>query len=217
MKQHTILNEQARELAALHALGALTADEAGSYEAHVARCPACRKELESLRAVAAELALLAPQAEPPPALKSRVLKVAREAASPQRPEAVKPVVQPWRAWPAAVGQGPFTLARASDAAWEPTGFEGIETRKLFVNPEKDRVTMLVRMAAGTSYPPLRHRGPEECYVIEGDLRAGTLSMHAGDYKFADADSIDGLQSTDGGCLLLIVSSLHDELLPETRA
>jgi anti-sigma factor ChrR (cupin superfamily) len=72
--------------------------------------------------------------------------------------------------------------------------------------------MLVRMPAGASYPRHRHAGAEQCYVLEGDLRFGGRVFRAGDYQCADADSIHDVQYTEAGCLLLIVSSLHDEIV-----
>ena len=76
-----------------------------------------------------------------------------------------------------------------------------------------RVTMLVRMEKGTSYPSHRHAGPEECYVLAGDLEVGDqLEMHAGDYQRVERGSVHPPQTTREGCLLLITSSMHDELL-----
>ena len=60
--------------------------------------------------------------------------------------------------------------------------------------------------------PHHHGGAEECYVLEGDLRTGDVWMHAGDYQHAAAGSVHPVQSTVQGCLLLIHSSLQDELL-----
>jgi quercetin dioxygenase-like cupin family protein len=75
--------------------------------------------------------------------------------------------------------------------------------------------MLVRMEPGSSYPGHVHGGPEECYVISGDLRVGdSLHMRAGDYQRVAAGMTHPVQSTDEGCLLLITSSLHDELTEE---
>jgi len=37
-------------------------------------------------------------------------------------------------------------------------------------------------------------------------------MHAGDYQRVEVGSEHPVQSTENGCLLFIVSSLHDELL-----
>ena len=72
--------------------------------------------------------------------------------------------------------------------------------------------MLVRMAPGSSWPPHRHAGPEECYVLEGDIDVGGTRMTAGSYQRVTAGSEHPRQSTIDGCLLLLISSLHDELL-----
>ena len=85
-------------------------------------------------------------------------------------------------------------------------------KPLFVDRERDYVTMLVRMAPGTSYPCHRHGGAEECYVLQGDLHVAGQVLHSGDHQRADDASEHGVQSTEEGCLLLIVSSQHDELL-----
>ena len=85
-------------------------------------------------------------------------------------------------------------------------------RRLFVDDTSGRVTMMVRMAAGTSYPSHRHGGFEECFVLEGDLQVGSEMLHAGDYQRASAGSVHGVQSTERGCLLLLSSSPGDELL-----
>ena len=223
MTRHETLDEQARETCALAALGALPPEEAAAFEAHAAACPACRAEHASLSALAGELAALAPAADPPERLWSRV--AARVRATPQEPATAQPApaapaaptrqVQPWKSWAASAEAraGLLTIA-AGDGDWQATSVPGIAVRQLFVDPAADRVTMLVRMAAGSAYPPHRHAMAEECFVLQGDIRVdGATHMHAGDYQRADAGSRHGVQSTDGGCTLLIVSSLHDELLP----
>ena len=222
MTRHETLDDRARESCALAALGALPPEEAAAFEAHAADCPACRAERASLLALAGELAALAPAADPPERLWSRV--ASRVRATPQEPAAtLAPAapaasvrqVQPWKAWTASAEAraGLLTIA-AGDGGWQATSVAGIDVRQLFVDPAADRVTMLVRMAAGSAYPPHRHATAEECFVLQGDIRVdGATHMHAGDYQRAEAGSRHGVQSTDGGCTLLIVSSLHDELLP----
>lgn len=220
MKTHTVLDRKSRELAALHALGALGPAELGPFEAHLASCDACRNEVEAFRATASELALLAPSITPPADLKSRLMeRVRREQSAPaseQTQSRESSPARPWQVWSNSKRPADFTLTRAGEAAWEPTGFDGVETRRLLVDNDNDRITMLIRMSAGSSYPAHRHAGPEECYVIEGDLRTGAVNMNAGDYKFSESGSLDETQSTEGGCLLLIVSSLHDELIRDSR-
>jgi anti-sigma factor ChrR (cupin superfamily) len=68
------------------------------------------------------------------------------------------------------------------------------------------------MDAGSSYPRHVHNGAEECLVLEGDIRMGDAVLHAGDYQYAPPDTLHGVQSTEKGCLLLITSSLSDELV-----
>jgi anti-sigma factor ChrR (cupin superfamily) len=57
-----------------------------------------------------------------------------------------------------------------------------------------------------------HGGPEECYVLEGDLRVDDKTMGQGDYQFAPEGCEHSVQSTEGGCLLLISSSLSDRTI-----
>jgi anti-sigma factor ChrR (cupin superfamily) len=215
MTRHDTLDDQAREACALAALGVLPPDEAAAFEAHAADCPACRTERASLAALAGELAVLAPAAEPPERLWSRIADRVRATPQEQVAAAAPATVQPWKAWTASpeARAGMLTIA-AGDGGWQATSVPGIDVRQLFVDPAADRVTMLVRMAAGAAYPPHRHATAEECFVLQGDIRVdGATHMHAGDYQRAEAGSRHGVQSTDGGCMLLIVSSLRDELLP----
>lgn len=200
--------------AALHALGALAPAAALAHEAHLAACRACRDGAAALAATAAELALVAPAAPAPPGLKARILSRIAEAAI--TAPAGTPV-QTWKEWrPEERDRRP--CLRAEEGPWEPTGCPGIEVRRLFLDPARDRVTMLVRMAPGAAYPAHRHGGDEECYVLSGDLRVGPdLVMRAGDFQRVPDGSRHPVQSTEGGCLLYLSSSLSDELLPEVTA
>src|SRR5262249_31152231 len=105
------------------------------------------------------------------------------------------------------------FAMASDAVWTPTGIPGIETRRLFHDELEDRLTMLVRMAAGTTYPGHLHAADEDCSVVEGDVTLNDVTLNGGDFVRAKAGSVHRIVSTVDGCLLLIVASPHDELIP----
>ncbi len=159
------------------------------------------------------------QVTPPPSLKDRVLAaIVADAASEAanriaQPAAPQPNVQVWKNWTAPPSQPELYLQRAQEGKWEATAVPGVEVKKLFVDQNRSYATMLVRMAAGTSYPSHRHAGFEECYVLDGDLHVGETVLHAGDYQRAEGGSTHGIQSTASGCLLFIVSSLEDELIP----
>jgi len=201
--RHDRLDDLARDRAAAYALGSLSVTEAVEYETHLGACEPCRREVESLQSVLGDLATLTPSKTPPPDLKGRLLARVRE---------TKPApTQPWKAWQASAMETGLTLVRGGEGRWEPSGVEGVEIRRLFLDAENDRATMLVRMAPGTSYPSHVHGGAEECYVLEGDLDVAGTRMLAGDYQRATSGSLHGIQSTENGCLLFIVSSLHDEL------
>ncbi|MBI4540180.1 MAG: anti-sigma factor [Gemmatimonadetes bacterium] len=89
------------ELAAPYALGALDPEELSSFEAHLAECETCRREVRELREVAGALAYAAPPAEPPARLRQRILDEARRVRPLPRPARVAAPV-PWLAAAASV-------------------------------------------------------------------------------------------------------------------
>lgn len=223
MEPHDFLDEDLKNEAALYVLDAHKPAEARAYRLHLAHCDVCRAEVESLAAAAGELALLAPARTPPADLWSRVQARIRrndpraraDAAPAHASGAGNETTQIWKAWDGmeALAQKDFTFLAGGATGFEPTAIAGIEARKLFVDRANDRVTMLVRMQPGTAYPPHVHADVEECYVISGDLTVeGAQELSAGDYQRAETGSTHPVQSTRNGCLLLLVSSLHDELV-----
>lgn len=188
------------EQVAPYSLGELGAGEE-AFERHLEACAICQEELAGIEAALQALALSAPEVDPPAHLWQRLE---------QRIAIGSPVSgEPWQLWAADPAVSPM-LVHSDQGVWEATSIEGIQARKLFVDVENDRVTMLVRMRAGTAFPGHRHAGAEECYVLSGDLRFDEHVMRAGDYQFCPAGSSHSIQSTEEGCLLLLVSSRHDE-------
>lgn len=145
---------------------------------------------------------------PPPELKQKVLAAVRDAEA----GAQAATVQLWKNWSAPQVEGDLIIQRKQEGQWEETGVTGVEVKRLFVDQNRNYVTMLVRMRPGSSYPGHRHGGFEECYVLQGDLSVGDTVLRAGDYQRAAGGSIHGEQSTRNGCVLFIVSSQQDELL-----
>ncbi len=218
MNAHPFLDDELAERAALYVLGTLEPEDARAFRLHAAGCAVCRAELDALQRAAGALALSAPLATPPPALFERVRQRIRGT-----PRAEAERIQVWKRWAAgasspaaALPDAPegMTIVPASGAGgeFEPTAIAGIQVRQLFVDAPNDRATMLVRMAPGTSYPAHRHGGEEECFVLQGDLSFSGQRMRAGDYQRAETGSVHDVQTTEQGCLLLIVSSLRDEML-----
>lgn len=200
---------------ALYVLGCLSADEVARLEDHLAGCDACETEVGELRQAASALGRLVPEVDPPPQLRARLFErvatLETERITAENAAAARPA-QSWKNWaPSPAGGGPIFVP-AGDTGWEPTGVPGVSAKGLFVDPEHDRVIMLVRMVPGATYPAHRHRGPEECYLIEGNLDDGDICLHAGDFLRKEGGTLHGVQSSEHGCVMLIVSSLHDELV-----
>lgn len=75
--------EEIEELAGAYALGALPEEERAAGSAHLESCDK-HPEMRELKAAAASLALAAPEIDPPPALKSRLMEAVRAESAPQR-------------------------------------------------------------------------------------------------------------------------------------
>ena len=224
MNWHDFLDDDLRDLASLYVLGALDDEDAREYRLHLPACTACRDEVESLAITAGRMTFAAPQIAPRLELWPRVLDRIRGTAprSGESPTGRASIPnQVWKSWtsaepqPAGLGTRAGFLDSDADAqAFEPTGIDGIVVRRLAVDRAKEQVTMLVRMAPGTSYPAHRHGGAEECFIVQGDLHVGDRHMRSGDFQRAERGTVHPIQTTDGGCTLLIVSSTTDELLDE---
>jgi anti-sigma factor ChrR (cupin superfamily) len=213
-RQH---GEQALEYAATELVGALApAGDQSWFRQHLAAgCEICRRAVARITALGDDLLLAAPPVTPPAPLRAQVLAAARaardgagDAPPQQRPSEA---IQVWAKWTGAAARE-LTTVPGSDEGWQRTGVAGVSVRPLYVDEQKDLVTMLIRMEAGTAWPRHRHAEDEQCFVLAGDLRVGDEHLHAGDFQFAPADTIHGIQRTEGGCTLLLVSSRHDELL-----
>ena len=206
--------ESAQQTAALYALDALLPSEASAFEKHLeSGCAYCAAETAAFREMLVEVgkAIASRSASPPADLRGRLLeRIALEPAA----DGTDVVVQAWKSWkeqPGLTSSGLSTV-RSSEGHWERLAVPGVFAKKLAVDHERRCTTMLIRMEPGTSYPSHRHAGIEQCFVLEGTLQVGGETLHAGDYQQASADSTHGVQSTEEGCLLLIVSSQDDELL-----
>ena len=200
---HSELNDDLRDLASLYALGALPEEEAIAYEAHLSQgCQVCRAEVASFREMTGAIALTADRLAPRRELRERLMKTISMALQPP------------------AGQAPGILydkdgvliARPQEMNWQPGQIPGLFLKVLFDDTQRGYTTALVRMTAGTRYPSHRHAGVEELFLLEGDLSVDELCMKPGDYCRGEAGSIHGEIYTNAGCLFMVSSSNHDEML-----
>jgi anti-sigma factor ChrR (cupin superfamily) len=114
----------------------------------------------------------------------------------------------------AADTGTASLTEAADEWQEPewkSVAPGISCKLLAADTERDRVTMLVRLAAGAHYPPHRHAGPEELHLLDGELWINDRKLHPGDYNRAEPDTRDRLVLSETGCTCVLMTSLRDVL------
>jgi anti-sigma factor ChrR (cupin superfamily) len=179
------------ELACAYALQAVPSHEIPAIEAHIAACPDCRRELASLGPVVESFAswptgLLRPAAS----LQNRLaLRIAEETGKPPVP----PPASPW-----------------SEPEWDEVA-PGIECKLLATDTERHRISMLVRLAPGASYPPHTHADMEELHLLDGELWIDERRLVPGDYNYGAPETGDDRVWSETGCTCLLITSTRDEL------
>lgn len=200
-----------RQNGVLYILDLLRDFELESYQKHLQQgCDECERELALLGEMMESWVRADTTVSPDPAVRDKLRERIQQE---WRSTDAMRSTQVWKNWNAEDKIGGLLTVHAGQGEWEQLDVDGISIKRLFADPDKKTVTMLVKMATGTAYPSHRHAGAEECYVIEGDLHVGDSTvLRAGDYQRANTESIHVRQWTEHGCLLFIVSSTEDQLL-----
>jgi quercetin dioxygenase-like cupin family protein len=179
------------ELTCTCALQALPVSEVAAAEAHIASCPDCQRELESLRAVVNRFVSWPTDVlRPPTSLQERLaLRIAEETGK-------QPVLPPAQQW--------------SELEWEQVA-PGIECKLLANDAERHCVSMLVRLAPGANYPPHTHAGAEELHLLDGELWIDERKLVPGDYNYGAPGALDERVWSETGCTCVLVTSTKDVL------
>jgi anti-sigma factor ChrR (cupin superfamily) len=196
-----IAEHQMTELAALHALGALSQHEARSFEEHLAEgCDACSAEFDSFERTVSELALSVPEADPPEHIRGQLLARVNELPSSRAVDAVS-----------GIAFDQFVSIHAGDGQWQEVQ-DGILLKTLYVDHASGIATSLVRMTAGTALPAHQHLGVEQFYVIEGDCNVAGQRLGPGDYHRAATGSTHETTYTVDGTLFLLIAPERYEIV-----
>jgi hypothetical protein len=179
------------EVTCAYALQVLPANEAAAAEAHIASCPECQREFESLRPVVDRLVFWPTGVlRPTTSLQGRLARrIAEETGK-------EPVPPPARQW--------------SEPEWEQVA-PGIECKLLASDAERHVVSMLVRLAPGASYPPHTHAGVEELHLLDGELWIHGRKLVPGDYNYGSPGALDESVWSETGCTCVLVTSTKDVL------
>jgi len=98
----------------------------------------------------------------------------------------------------------------SEPEWEQVA-PGIECKLLAIDMERHRVSMLVRLAPGASYPAHTHAGVEELHLLDGELWIDEKKLVPGDYNYGAPGAGDERVWSERGCTCVIVTSTEDVL------
>jgi anti-sigma factor ChrR (cupin superfamily) len=98
----------------------------------------------------------------------------------------------------------------SEPDWQQVA-PGIECKLLATDRERQRVSMLVRLAPGARYPAHTHAGSEELHLLEGELWIEDRKLFPGDYNYGAPGASDEHVWSETGCTCLLVASTKDRL------
>ena len=180
------------ELTCAYALDVLTTGEATEIQAHIASCPDCQREMESLRPLLDRFVSWPTDVlRPPASLQTRLaLRIAEETGE----QPLLPAAPQW-----------------SEPEWEQVA-PGIECKLLATDTARDRVSMLVRLAPGARYPAHTHAGVEELHLLDGELWIDERKIFPGDYNYGAPGAGDERVWSETGCTCVLVTSTRDVLI-----
>jgi anti-sigma factor ChrR (cupin superfamily) len=178
-----------QNMVAWYSLDLLDLEDREAFEIELIHNPWLQTELNQVTETLAYLPYLVPPVTPAPDLKARLQRQLQAAPDP----------------PA------FLIQRASQRQWQSHPVPGVKVAQLYLDPAKREMVALMQGEAGAYYPLHRHAGPEEIYMLEGDLIIYNTVLSAGDYIRSVPDS-QHPHRTLGGCLCLVHACYEDQFL-----
>lgn len=195
-----MIPEPLQEQASLYVLGALTPEEQTAFESGLRQDPELRDLVHGLQRAAQRVAKSVPQTPPPSRLKSRILeRIATSASAPPAPLA-------------AALAGLHFQAAAAESGWKPLPLPGAFIKLLSLEKDRGYAVLLGKIGAGVRYPAHVNAGPEDFYILSGDLVVGSRRLVAGDFHHADRGSQHDVNYSEQGCTLLAVLTTDDPLV-----
>ena len=194
-----MITEQQQEQASLYVLGALTGAEHEAFGVELRASAELREFVFTLQQTAGLLAMATPFLRPPRGLKDTVLRRIETAAS----QANRPATQHPGVAVASLAGLRF-LSGDDRVGWKQLPVPGAWIKLLSIERERGYAVLLGKLEPGVRYPAHMNVGPEDLYVLTGDLQVGDRTMRAGDFHHADAGSLHGENYSVEGCTLLAV-------------
>ncbi|HYD50118.1 MAG TPA: cupin domain-containing protein, partial [Terriglobales bacterium] len=111
-----------------------------------------------------------------------------------------------------IGAEPILLTTPvpTEPDWEQVA-PGIECKLLASDAERRRISMLVRLAPGATYPPHTHAGVEELHLLDGELWIDERKLLPGDGNYGAPGTEDERVWSETGCTCVLITSTRDVL------
>jgi anti-sigma factor ChrR (cupin superfamily) len=211
-----MITEQQQEQASLYALGALTAGEERAFERELRSHGELRELVFELQRTIEALAKSVPQGTPSQ-LKAKILERIEQAQAGRAAAFTSPrhdsgAHGTTRYTPAATKPGLSFQQAASESGWKALPVPGAFIKLLSIERERGYAVLLGKIEAGVRYPAHVNAGPEDFYILSGDLVVGDRKLKAGDFHHAEKGSQHEVNYSVEGCTLLAVLTTDDPLV-----
>lgn len=197
-----MIAEHRQDQAGLYALDALFGAERAAFEEELRGDAELCEFTRSLQRAVDAIALSTPRVNLPKDLKSSIL---------QRIDAEAQMAAP-AVFPATLVPGLSFVSSAASTGWKPLPVPGAWIKLLSLEPERGYAVLLGKLDPGTRYPAHVNVGPEDFYIISGDLHIGDTALNAGDFHHAAAGSQHEENHSKEGCTLLAILTMDDPLV-----
>ena len=205
-----------QELFALEALGALDRVGQSQLTALLAANPDAAAEASAWRdTVAVFAAASAPRRRAPGELRARLLTRIGRTPQLREPAVIaQPVKDPSpegepSAPPRARSQSLMTFDYGAAAVWTPiSGLTGIRIRVLALNEPQGYRVLHAELDPGACFPAHHHgTGPEDLFVLSGDLVTEGRTLRAGDHFHAEPGTDHRELVSPSGCQAILVEPI----------
>lgn len=190
------MTEQLQQQAIDFALGEMSPDEHTAFSEQVRQNADLREFVRSVQKTLEHLALTVTPIAPSPALKQKLLARVSADLSPG----------------AAASPAGLRFVTGSDTGWKPLPVAGAFIKLLSLQANRGYAVLLGKLEPGVRYPAHINVGPEDFYLLTGDLHVGDRVLRPGDFHHADAGSAHGENYSVEGCTLLAVLTTDDPLV-----
>lgn len=197
-----MITEHHQDQAGLYALAALSEAERVAFEDELRGNAELGEFTRSILRAVDAIALSAPPVELPEGLKSAILQRIDAEGATAAPAMIPDLRAPDLRF----------LPAAASAGWKQLPIAGAWIKLLSLEHQRGYAVLLGKLDPGTRYPAHFNAGPEDFYILSGDLHVGETVLGGGDFHHAAAGSQHEENHSEAGCTLLAILTTDDPLV-----